>query len=265
MELLAYGRTDKGITRTNNEDSFHSEAEIGLFIVADGMGGYAAGEVAGRMAVDVIRDHIKKSFIKDEPFIGGRNDDYAKPTNRLASGIRLANQVIYEAARNNPSWSGMGTTVAAVLLAGNTLSIAHVGDSRVYLVRADSIEQLTDDHSLVSEQVRQGLLTKEEAEKSNVRNVITRALGKEQSVEVDLNETAVMEGDRIILCSDGLTSMVPDDVILSTVASVHEPDKACGTLIDIANKNGGKDNITTVLVYLTQSNWLSNVKKLFRA
>ena len=144
----------------------------------------------------------------------------------------------------------MGTTVAAALLDGSKMSIAHAGDSRIYLIRTSSIIQLTDDHSIVSEQVKSGLLTKEEAEGSEVRNIITRALGSAPSVEVDLDEIDLMDGDRVVLCSDGLTTMVPDSVILSTVAISDEPGRACSALIDIANKNGGKDNITVALVYL---------------
>ena len=159
----------------------------------------------------------------------------------------------------------MGTTVAAALLDGSKMSIAHTGDSRVYLIRANSIVQLTDDHSIVSEQIKSGLLTKEEAEGSEIRNIITRALGTMPSVEVDLDEIDLMDADRIVLCSDGLTTMVPDNVILSTVAASDEPGSACGALIDIANKNGGKDNITVALVYVFEDKtFLKKFKNLFR-
>ncbi|MDP1758434.1 MAG: SpoIIE family protein phosphatase, partial [Thermodesulfovibrionales bacterium] len=136
--------------------------------------------------------------------------------------------------------------------------------SRIYLIRANSIVQLTDDHSIVSEQVKSGLLTKEEAEGSEVRNIITRALGTMPSVEVDLDEIDLMDGDRVVLCSDGLTTMVPDNVILSTVAAFDDPGSACGALIDIANKNGGKDNITVALVYVFEDRtFLGKFKNLF--
>ncbi|GFP31625.1 PPM family protein phosphatase, partial [Candidatus Hakubella thermalkaliphila] len=144
----------------------------------------------------------------------------------------------------------MGTPVAAALLDGSKVSIAHAGYRRSYLIRASSIVQLTDDHSIVSEQIKSGLLTKEEAEGSEMRNIITRALGTTPSVDIDLDEIDLMDADRVVLCSDGLTTMVSDNVILSTVAASDEPDRVCSALIDIANKNGGKDNITVALVYL---------------
>ena len=255
MKFLAAGQSDKGVSRSNNEDIFCVDEDLRLFIVADGMGGAAAGEVASRMAVEIIRDYIKRSSALggvggDEPFVGDYDKRFSNASNRIASGIRLANQAIYEASQSNAGWRGMGTTIAAVMLAGNKMSIAHAGDSRVYLIRASSIVQLTDDHSIVSEQVKSGLLTKEEAEGSEVRNIITRALGSAPSVEVDLDEIDVMDGDRVVLCSDGLTTMVSDNVILFAVAVSDEPEKTCNALIDIANKNGGKDNITVALVYL---------------
>ncbi|MFZ3122591.1 MAG: Stp1/IreP family PP2C-type Ser/Thr phosphatase [Thermodesulfovibrionales bacterium] len=250
MKFLAAGQSDKGVSRSNNEDNFCVDEDLRLFIVADGMGGAAAGEVASRMAVETIRDHVKRSSGGNEPFWGDYDKRFSDASNRIASGIRLANQAIYEASQSNVKWRGMGTTVATALLDGSKMSIAHAGDSRIYLIRTSSIIQLTDDHSIVSEQVKSGLLTKEEAEGSEVRNIITRALGTMPSVEVDLDEIDIMDGDRVVLCSDGLTTMVPDSVILSTVAVSDEPDRACSALIDIANKNGGKDNITVALVYL---------------
>ncbi|MFH1014719.1 MAG: Stp1/IreP family PP2C-type Ser/Thr phosphatase [Nitrospirota bacterium] len=250
MKFLAAGQSDKGVSRQNNEDNFCVDDDLRLFIVADGMGGAAAGEVASRMAVEIIRDHVKRSSAGNEPFVGGYDKRFSGASNRIASGIRLANQTIYEASQSNVKWRGMGTTVAAALLDGSKMSIAHAGDSRIYLIRTSSIIQLTDDHSIVSEQVKSGLLTKEEAEGSEVRNIITRALGSAPSVDIDLDEIDIMDGDRVVLCSDGLTTMVTDNVILSTVAVSDEPDRACGALIDIANKNGGKDNITVALVYL---------------
>lgn len=251
MKFLAAGKSDKGVSRQNNEDNFCVDEDLRLFIVADGMGGAAAGEVASRMAVETIINHVKRSSVGNMLFVGGYDKRFSDGASyRIASGIRLANQAIYEASQSNVEWRGMGTTVAAALLDGSKMSIAHAGDSRIYLIRTSSIIQLTDDHSIVSEQVKSGLLTKEEAEGSEARNIITRALGSAQSVKVDLDEIGLIDGDRIILCSDGLTTMVPDSVILSIVATYNEPDRACSALIDIANRNGGKDNITVVLVYL---------------
>jgi protein phosphatase len=250
LKFLSAGKSDKGVSRQNNEDNFCVDDDLRLFIVADGMGGAAAGEVASRVAVEIIRDHIKRSSAGNEPFVGGYDKKFSDASNRIASGIRLANQAIYEAAQSNAGWRGMGTTVAAALVDGSKMSIAHAGDSRIYLIRANAIVQLTDDHSIVSEQIKSGLLTKEEAEVSESRNIITRALGSALSVEIDLDEIDLMDADRVVLCSDGLTTMVADNVILSAVAASDEPGRACSALIDIANKNGGKDNITVALVYL---------------
>ncbi|MDP2278158.1 MAG: Stp1/IreP family PP2C-type Ser/Thr phosphatase [Nitrospirota bacterium] len=265
MKFLSAGKSDKGVSRQNNEDNFCVDEDLRLFIVADGMGGAAAGEVASRMAVEIIRDYVKRSSAGNEPFVGDYDKKFSDASHRLASGIRLANQAIYEASQSNAGWRGMGTTVAAALVEGSKMNIAHAGDSRIYLIRASSIVQLTDDHSIVSEQIKSGLLTKEEAEGSEVRNIITRALGTTLSMDIDLDEIDLMDGDRVVLCSDGLTTMVSDNVILSTVAASDEPGSACGTLIDIANKNGGKDNITVALVYVFKDKtFLRKFKNLFR-
>lgn len=246
MNLLASGNSDRGLVRKMNEDSFCVEEGLGLFVVADGMGGHAAGEVASAMAVDVLRDYIKNS----------END---RSSHRLASGTNLANKKIFEAGQGK-----MGTTIAAVLSDGDRLSIAHVGDSRVYLIRSGSIIQLTEDHSLVAEQVKQGLITKEEAEQSTFRNVITKSLGQASDVEVDLNDLAVNGGDRILLCTDGLYSMVPDELICSTVTSTRNLENACKMLVDAAKENGGVDNIAVVLMYVCKSKWNLYIKKLLR-
>lgn len=264
MKLIAYGKTDVGVERTKNEDQFYSDEDLGLFIVADGVGGHAAGEVASTMAVEVIRDYIRMSMKGKEQVIGEMNAQFKEETNRVAAGIRRANQSIYESSQKDATVHRMGTTVAAVLITGGKLSIAHVGDSRIYLVREHALFPLTDDHSVVSEQLRHGLITKEEAKTSNIGNVITRALGYEKTVAIDLNELDIIEGDRIVLCTDGLTRMVSDDFILSTVTSVDKPEEACTILIDTACANGGKDNITVIVVHIVLDGWLSKLKKYFR-
>jgi len=178
--------------------------------------------------------------------------------------VRLANMAIHEASQSNPEWQGMGTTLDAVSLNDKRLSIVHVGDSRVYLVRAGYIEQLTDDHTLVHEQVRRELLTKEEAEVSDRKHILTRALGIREEIDVDLDELTLAGGDILILCSDGLSAMVSDDDILSVVTSANDPAVACERLIDMANDNGGKDNITVIVAYIKKSNWLSYLLKLLQ-
>ena len=262
MDILVGGKTDKGMVRSNNEDNFFIDEKRGLLVVADGMGGHASGEIASKITIDIIRDYFGGIKEGSEVQVGKYREEFSEETNRIGSAVQLANKAIYEAASGNPQWKGMGTTVAAVLLNGNRLSIAHVGDSRVYLVRAGGIEQLTDDHSVVYEQVRRELLTKDEAEKSEMRNILTRALGVSHDVEVDFDELTLARNDILILCTDGLNTMVSDDEILSAVMSTADPVEACGILIDAANKNGGKDNVTVIIGYIVQKSWVSYFLKL---
>lgn len=262
MKAIASGFTDKGMVRGNNEDNFGVFDDIGLFIVADGMGGLSAGEVASKMAVDVISDYIKRSRSSKEPLPGPVDEASSDESNRLTSGVWLANKVIEESALSNATWRGMGTTVVACYLNGSRLSVAHVGDSRVYLIRSGTITQITDDHSLVAEQLREGLITKEQAAESNVKNIITRALGKAHDIEIDLSEMSVSKGDIIVLGTDGLTNMVDDETILAVAAEEEEPLSACKRLVDIANQNGGKDNVTVVIVKI-KGEMLDSVKNLF--
>ena len=158
----------------------------------------------------------------------------------------------------------MGTTIVTAMINDGRLSIAHVGDSRIYLVRAGTIEQLTDDHSLVYEQVKRDMMTKEEAELSEMKNVLTRALGTKPEVAVDLDELTLAQGDALVLCTDGLTTMVSDDDILSVVMSLDDPGAACERLVDMANENGGKDNVTVIVAYLRKSGWLSALFNIFK-
>ncbi|MBI2289464.1 MAG: Stp1/IreP family PP2C-type Ser/Thr phosphatase [Betaproteobacteria bacterium] len=250
MKILVHGLTDKGLSRKNNEDSFFADKDLGLIIVADGMGGHSAGEVASRMAVEALSGYIRKSCTGVEPLIGPHDSGRSDASNRLVSGIRLANQVVCEAAKNNPSWQGMGTTIVAALADGDRLSIAHVGDSRAYLVRSGTISQLTDDHSVVAEYVRKGLMSKEEAEGSRIRNLVTRALGLDEALEVDVTEINIMDGDRLLLCSDGLSEMVADNQALMIIASNDLPESVCTKLVNEANNNGGMDNITVVAAFV---------------
>jgi serine/threonine protein phosphatase PrpC len=267
LQLFAEGRTDKGLVRQNNEDNFYLDVPAGLLVVADGMGGHASGEIASKMATDVIRDYFKNVHEGRAPIIGDYQDDCSEITNFLGSAVRLANQAIFEAAGSDSKLHGMGTTVAAVLLSGCRLSIAHVGDSRVYLIRCGNIEQITDDHSVVYEQVKRSLITKEEAQQSEMKNILTRAVGIASEVEVDVDELNVMDGDILVLCSDGLSTMVYDEDILSAVTVMQNPADACEKLIDMANSNGGKDNVTVIAAYINKKRWfsfLSNLWKWFR-
>jgi protein phosphatase len=243
-----HGKTDKGLVRKENEDAFCIEKDLGLLAVADGMGGHASGEVASKMAIEILRDSLKK---EGEPL-----------PDRLDSGVKLANKMIYEASRSQSQLNGMGTTLTAVQLDGKRLSIAHVGDSRAYLIRGGVIEQLTDDHTIVFEQVARGMITREEAARSDMRNILSKALGIAPEVDVDIEELIVSESDQLVLCSDGLSELISDDEILSEVQSSNRPDLACNELVDLANQRGGEDNITVIVAHFHRENLLLRLLRI---
>jgi protein phosphatase len=247
--IKAYGLTDVGRKRKHNEDAFASDVNEGLFIVADGMGGHAAGEVASKITVETIGEFIAATRQKEEatwPFKYNHELDFN--SNRLAVAIEKANERVMAAVAAQPWLKGMGTTVVAGLLNEKILSLAHVGDSRAYLLRDGQLSRLTDDHSWVHEQVTAGILTEEEAKTHPLKNVVTRALGGGPSVSPDLQELVFSPGDRYLFCSDGLTTMVGDEEILDTAAAVKDPQVLCQKLVDMANEKGGVDNITVVVV-----------------
>lgn len=247
MEIAFGAKTDVGLRRSHNEDSLCVDPELGLFLVCDGMGGRNAGEVASQLAVEMIQTHMREArYNRGLPLIGEHDPKFSPRTNRLASAIRLANEVVFGASRSNPDQAGMGTTVVATVITDQVLSVAHVGDSRLYLLRGDEVQSLTTDHSLVAEQVRRGLLTEEEAQESPQRNIVTRALGVEQSVEVELDEMQLLPGDTLLLCSDGLTRSVKPAEILKVLQNEPEPQAACERLVETANAAGGEDNTTVI-------------------
>ena len=239
---MVHGKTDKGLVRKENEDAFCIEKDLGLLAIADGMGGHASGEVASKMAIEILKDSLKK---EGEPL-----------PDRLNSGVKLANKSIYDASHSQSRLNGMGTTLTALQLNGNRLSIAHVGDSRAYLFRGGVIEQITDDHTIVSEQVARGMMTREEAARSDMRNILSRALGIAPEVDVDIEELTVSEGDQLVLCSDGLSELISDDEILSEVQTSNRPEIVCDELVNLAIQRGGEDNITVIVAYLHRENLL---------
>lgn len=261
MDFVVSGKTDQGLVRPNNEDNFYLDEKLGLLVVADGMGGHASGETASKLAVNIIRDY----FQSPQKVIGNYDHDYSEATNKLNSAISLANRAVFEAAQSSPALKGMGTTIAAILLTGNRLSIAHIGDSRVYLVRSGNIEQLTDDHSIVNEQLKRDMITKEEAAHSTMKNILTKALGISLEMEADLDELTMFGDDILLLCSDGLTTMVTDEAILEIISFASDPAAACDSLINAANEKGGPDNITVVLGYLKKRKWYSALFKFMKA
>lgn len=242
-------QSDVGRKRPHNEDSYCADTHLGLFVVCDGMGGGNAGEVASALAVETIHRHIAEATQHPEyPFIEELDDTVSPSTNRLASSIRLANAAIYNTAHNRSDWSGMGTTVVAATVTEQILSFAHVGDSRLYLLRNRSIQPLTMDHSWVAEQVRQGFLTEEEAERSPRRNIVTRVLGVEATVEVTVGELPLVPNDVLLLCSDGLTKGVQSSRILDALHDTDDVEAVARRLVTLANESGGEDNTTVIVL-----------------
>ncbi|MBN1621482.1 MAG: Stp1/IreP family PP2C-type Ser/Thr phosphatase [Endomicrobiales bacterium] len=248
MALEFGAKTDIGTVRSNNEDNFSADEELGLFIVADGMGGHNAGEVASKMATEIITRNMR-IFAKQKSNLA----------RHLVSSIELANQSIYEASRKYAQNQGMGTTVVAGLLRDDTHIIGWVGDSRVYLIRHGNIEQLTLDHSLVQEQISKGLITPEQAEQSEYKNVLTRALGANENVQADVVEIPAFDEDYLVLCSDGLIRTVADEDILKIVKELKEPQSISEKLIDLAKETGGRDNITVITVHKKTKNIIEKI------
>lgn len=243
-----FAKSDIGRRRPHNEDCFVADSSLGLYVVCDGMGGGNAGEVASRMAIDTILARIRSGAVHGGGDALERDHNLTAATNQLADAIRAANAAVYRASWEQPKYAGMGTTVAAARLSGHALSIAHVGDSRVYLIRDGVMQALTVDHSWVAEQVAQGYMTEEEAEYSPRRNIVTRALGVESTVEIDLAELPMLAGDLLLLCSDGLTRGVRCTEILETLQQDSDLGEKTDRLIDLANDAGGDDNVTVMLV-----------------
>lgn len=237
MMLTAAARTDVGLRRTVNEDCFALAADLGLYLVADGMGGHTAGQLASRLATAGTVAALRRAATTD-----------ATPTEKLRYCIAAANRHVFDTAQKKPELAGMGTTLVAVLASPGRIALAHVGDSRAYLIRAGRIRQLTDDHSLVAELVRRQEISAVAARGHPHRHVLTRALGVRRAVEADLAEFTPVPGDVMVLCSDGLTSHVEDGEIAEAVAGAGELESVCSSLVDLANERGGEDNITVVLI-----------------
>lgn len=250
MRFVAAGKTDVGQKRQGNEDRFCLDPALGLFVVADGMGGHAAGEVASRLAVETIQEWMEKYLSGgDAAIVGPASVAGSAEANFLLSSIRLANRIIFDSARDRREYAGMGTTVVAVLAQGDRFVLANVGDSRIYRIRRDQIVQVSRDHSFVQQQVESGVMSAAEAHQSQYRHMITRALGLKESVDVDFTEQPAHPGDVLVLCSDGLSDLLDDEEILAAVQN-HEDDldRACQALVERANAKGGDDNITVVVI-----------------
>jgi serine/threonine protein phosphatase PrpC len=250
MKIRYAAKTDVGMKRTHNEDYFSLIEDEQLFIVADGMGGHAMGEVASKMAADTLSEFYHRTKDEDAtwPYKMDRQLSYVE--NRLVCGIKLANWRIYEAATKDPRCKGMGTTLVSCLVAGDKVYFAHVGDSRGYRIRGDQIKQITRDHSLL-EDYKEAKPDMSEDEQKNFphKNVITRALGMRDTVQVDIKHDSIEDGDTFLLCCDGLSGMVEDKKLAEIVRGAGgDLEKAVSALVDMANRNGGVDNITVILL-----------------
>jgi len=244
--LIMTGRTDPGMVREHNEDCFLIVPESGFALLADGMGGHLAGEVASAMAVDQITHHLLNAF-RDPRANPVNNGSFESGT--LVDAIKIANSAIHDASMKSPEQAGMGTTIVAAAFHGNRITVAHVGDSRVYRFRRGALQQITEDHSMVQELLKRGLITAEEARTSVNRNLVTRALGVDPIVEVDVREDVFEDGDLYLLCSDGLNDVLTDEEIAAILATHgHDLEAATKRMIEEVNNRGGPDNVSIVLI-----------------
>ena len=255
MRLRVGAATHIGRVRALNEDVYLVRAERGLFVVCDGVGGTPAGEVASQMAVDNVLDRLRAANGTTAALSAAGEPRFLPQTISLVDAVRHSNQFIYEDAQKDPRHAEMGTTIVSACLKQHIASVVHVGDSRAYLWHRGRLEPLTRDHSLVEAQIRAGLLDRAESLHSAHQNVLVRVLGRERDVDVDVNEVPVQPGDYLLLCSDGLTRMVPEPALADAISTLRDPQRICDYLIDAANRNGGADNITVVVVQVAGSWW----------
>ncbi|MFP6681840.1 MAG: Stp1/IreP family PP2C-type Ser/Thr phosphatase [Gammaproteobacteria bacterium] len=261
--------SDPGMKRQHNEDSAITDPAMGLAIVADGMGGYKAGEVASAIAAKSILDRVRRDLQTAHDGARAPPDEFSPEALLIRESIAAANRYIFKTAAEIPQCQGMGTTVVAVLFYNNMVAIAHVGDSRVYRMRNGDLAQITNDHSLAQELIDRGLFTPEEAEANTPKNLVTRALGIDEKVEVDIQEHPAKSGDIYLLCSDGLNDMVDDEEIRLTLSKYGaDLAEAAHKLVRLANERGGKDNISVVLArprapFPANAGVFSNLMSLF--
>jgi serine/threonine protein phosphatase PrpC len=267
VQIVSGGVSDVGRVRTNNEDSFRVVEALNLFILSDGMGGEAHGEVASAMAVETVEKYCANpDRSKEESGVtlhGTASDSWSPQTKILQNAVFQANFNIHQSALKHPERRGMGATLTAGWINGTKMSLAHVGDSRAYLLRTGTLQQLTNDHSLVAEQVRRGILTRQQAEESEMQSVLLRALGANADVEVEVDEIDVMPRDVLLFCSDGLTRMVSEPEIAGKLQAETDPQNAAQKLVDLANERGGMDNVTVIVARIPDENkgWFSWLRR----
>jgi protein phosphatase len=264
VQIQSGGVSDVGRVRSNNEDCFRIVAPQNLFVLSDGMGGEAHGEIASALAVaTVVRYCVGGEETSATAATSGIQPAWSEKTKRLYTSFHLANKAIFDSAERHPEQAGMGATLSALWIDGHKVSVAHVGDSRAYLLRGGSLHQLTTDHSLVAEQVRRGVLTAAEAEVSSMQSVLLRALGTHPEIEVDAEEHTLFDRDMLLLCSDGLTRMVTEPEIAGTLQAETDPVRAAEKLVSLANENGGADNVTVIVVRINSESkgWFSWLRR----
>lgn len=249
-KITIVGMTDVGQVRKANEDAVAQDNQLGLAILADGMGGHVAGEIASNMAVDTILDMVRENI--DNKNVGVESE-FSDESLCLQQAVEYANHLVFSTQESQPEFKGMGTTIVVALFYNNQVSIAHIGDSRCYLYRNQELEQLTKDHSLLQELIDRGFYTPEEAKNSSNKNLVTRALGIDPNATPDIQENIVLADDIFLLCSDGLTDLVDDEFIHLTLERFSDNlEVAAKQLISRANHNGGKDNISVMLCYINK-------------
>ena len=253
MKVESYGVSSVGKKRSQNEDHYLMNDDLQLYIVADGMGGHLGGEFASKMAVTTIEEVIEQISNPEATVVRGVNSEDISYGERLRYAIHVAGERIFEQALYDDSLKGMGTTTVAILIHEGKAYVANVGDSRGYLIRGGKIEQITEDHSLVREQVKAGVLATEEVKGHRLKNIITRSVGFQPEVETDLRTEDLKKGDKILLCSDGLSNLVEDQE-MGEVVQKYPVREACQKLVDLANERGGEDNITVVITQVVEIN-----------
>ncbi|MCC6548200.1 Stp1/IreP family PP2C-type Ser/Thr phosphatase [Candidatus Sumerlaeota bacterium] len=254
LKIQAAGLSDRGMKRPHNEDSLSVVPSLSLFIVADGMGGHNAGEVASRQAIESIVQFLRDSQRDTDSWPIPPNPELTVSENRIVTAVKLANRDVCKLSMEHPEYHGMGTTLVSMLLdaPNEKISIAHVGDSRAYRLRDGNMEKMTRDHSWVEEQLERGIITEEEAKNHRWKNVITRALGNKLDVEVEVKTHTIKSGDVYLLCSDGLSGMIDKDVMEQVLVNMPDLEEAAQSLIRAANEAGGHDNISLVLVRMLE-------------
>ncbi|MDD5175494.1 MAG: Stp1/IreP family PP2C-type Ser/Thr phosphatase [Sterolibacterium sp.] len=270
--LETVSRSDPGMVRSHNEDAVYLNPALGLAILADGMGGYNAGEVASGMVTTLLGSELGKALTLQEPYLFDSNGQ-RRANGLLEREIERANHAVYQAAQSQPQYAGMGTTLVMAVFYDNSMTVAHIGDSRLYRLRGEEFIQITRDHSLLQEQIESGMLTVEEARHSQNKNLVTRAVGVDPLVEPEIHDYATQPGDIYLFCSDGLNDMVEDEEIGATVQMLSANLELAATqLVQLANDNGGRDNVSVILVRVRQSypaprgviGWLARLRAWFK-